>query len=242
MTACLPAAEHSVSHSVLKNVAIVECIIVFTLKARLQVLPTKLNLSIWFPGNHAPHCIHHGSAQIAETMSHILNGCHVYRGLYICRHDRIVDLISKDISSVFRSSIRMYKHSTVKPSMFNLCNDDSVFSNITANTPDVIVVNETLKEVFILEVGCTFDYSLEEAFLTKVLKYQQLEQTISQLGYRCRLLVFIFGSLGHVHKLVVRGLQMAGLSKRRAKQLARYRSVSEIIGSCSIWRRRFLLP
>ena len=73
-------------------------------------------------------------------------------------------------------------------------------------------------KVFILQVGCTFDYSLEEAFLTKVLKYQQLVQTISQLGYRCKLLVFIFGSLGHVHKLVVRGLQMAGLSKRRAKQ------------------------
>ena len=67
--------------------------------------------------------------------------------------------------------------------------------------------------------------------------------TIFQLGYRCKLLVFIFGSLGHVHKLVVRGLQMAGLSKRRAKQLAKYCSVSAIIGSRSIWRRRcFLYP
>ena len=51
---------------------------------------------------------------------------------------------------------------------------------LVCNTP-VFVVNENHKEVFILEVGCTFDYSLEEAFLTKVLKYQQLEQTISQL-------------------------------------------------------------
>ena len=56
--------------------------------------------------------------------------------------------------------------------MFNLCNDESVFSNITANTPEVIVVNETLSEVFILQVMTyTFDYSLEEAFLTKALKY-----------------------------------------------------------------------
>ena len=241
-TACLPAADHSVSHSVFRNVAIDERIVVFTLKARLQVLPTRLNLSIWFPGNHAPHCIHHGNEQVAETMPHILNGCHVYRGLYICRHDRIVDLITKDISSTLGSSITLYKHSTVSPSMFDLCNGD-VFSNLTANTPDVFVVNETLREVFILEVGCTFDSSLEEAFLTKMLKYQQLVQTISQLGYSCKLLVFIFGSLGHVHKLVVRGLQMAGLSKKRAKQLARYCSVSAIIGSRSIWRRRcFLYP
>ena len=177
-------------------------------------------------------------------MSHILNGCHAYKGLYICRHDRIVDLISKDITSIFRSSILLYKHSTVKPSMFSLCSDDSdVFSNIPANTPDVVVVNENRREVFVLEVGCTFDHSLEEAFLTKMLKYQQLEQTISQLGYRCKLIVFIFGSLGHVHKLVVSSLQMAGLPKRRAKQLARYCSISAIIGSRSIWRRRcFLYP
>ncbi len=106
------------------------------------------------------------------------------------------------------------EHATVKPSMFSLCNNDAVFSNVTANTPAVVVVSESHREVFVLEVGCTFDYSLEEAFLTKVLKYQQLEQTFSQLGYKCKLLVFIFGSLGHVHKSVVRGFQMASLSKR----------------------------
>ena len=83
--------------------------------------------------------------------------------------------------------------------MFSLCNDDSVFSNLSANTPDVIAVNENHREVFILEVGCTFDYSLEEAFLTKMLKYHQLERT----------------------KLVVRGLQMAGLSRRRGQAVSK---------------------
>ena len=137
------------------SVALDESIVIFTLKARLQVLPTKLNLSIWLPDSHAPHCIHHGHEQITETMSHILNGCHAYKGLYICRHDRLVDLISKDISSTFRSSTSLFKHSMVKPSMFSLCNDDSdVFSNIPANTPDVVVVNENLREVFVLEQGC----------------------------------------------------------------------------------------
>ena len=105
------------------------------------------------------------------------------------------------------------------------------------------MVDESSGEVLILEVGCTFDHSLEEAFLTKLLKYQQLKLTISQLDYRCELVVLIFGSLGHVHKLVVRGLQIAGLTKRKAKQLAKYCSISAIIGSRSIWRRRcFLYP
>ena len=79
--------------------------------------------------------------------------------------------------------------------------------------------------------------------MTKVMKYQALVNTISELGYRCRLLVFIFGSLGHVHKLVVRGLRLLGMPKKEAKRLAKYCSVSAIIGSRHIWRRRcYLYP
>ena len=92
----------------------------------------------------------------------------------------------------------MYKHSCVKPSMFQLCTENpEIFAHLSANTPDV-VVNEGSKTVSILEVACTFDSSLEEAFMTKVIKYQPLLQTITELGYRCNLLVFIFGSLGYV--------------------------------------------
>ena len=97
-----------------------------------------------------------------------------------------MDLISGDVMSTFLPAAKLYKHSAVKPSMFNLCSDDSeVFRNISANTPDSIVDIENHREVLVLEVGCTFDYSLEEAFSTKILKYQQLVQAISQLGYRC---------------------------------------------------------
>ena len=125
-----------------------------------------------------------------------------------------------------------------------MCNNESdIFSNVTANTPDVVVVDEDSREVTILEVGCTFDYSLEEAYITKFLKYQQLKDVITQLGYKCKLLVFIFGSLGNVHRLVVRGLQMAGIPKPKAKALAKFCSISAIIGSRHIWRRRcFLYP
>ena len=73
------------------------------------------------------------------------------------------------------------------------------------------MINEDSREVFLLEVGCTFDSNLEAAFVTKQLKYQPLVQAISQLGYKCQLIVLIFGSLGHVHRLVVRGLRMIGI-------------------------------
>lgn len=46
-----------------------------------------------------------------------------------------------------------------------------------------------------------------------------------------------------MHKLVVRGLQVIGTSKRKAKQLTSYRSISAIIGNRLAWRRRcFLQP
>jgi hypothetical protein len=237
--ACLPYADHSVSHSFLRNTALNEDIITFTVKARLQVLPTKLNLSLWFPSTHAPHCLHHTTGLVTETMSHILNGCYAYKVLYIAHHDRIVDLITKDISKHFVLSVRMYKHSCVKPSMFYLCTENpEIFAHLSANTPDVIVVNEGDKSVSILEMACTFDSSLEEAFMTKVIKYQPLLQTITELGYRCNLFVFIFGSLGHVHRLVVRGFQQLGMPKKAAKRLAKFCAISSTIGSRQIWRRR----
>lgn len=69
-----------------------------------------------------------------------------------------------------------------------------VFFGIPANTPVIVLtrVQEDLisATVFISEVGCTFDYRLEEASLTKLLKW--LEQTISQLHYKCKLTFFSF--------------------------------------------------
>ena len=64
----------------------------------------------------------------------------------------------------------------------------SIFANKTANTPDLIVIDETNREVFLMEVGCTFDSRLEEAFLTKQVKYQPLVQVITHIGcsYICQ--------------------------------------------------------
>src|SRR4029434_3422268 len=47
-------------------------------------------------------------------------------------------------------------------------------------------------------------------------------------AYVCvyKLIALIYGSLGHVHKLCVWSLKMAGLKKRDSKQLARYCTVS----------------
>ncbi len=81
-------------------------------------------------------------------------------------------MLVKDIKVYVPSSVEIYIYSCVKSTKFKLCNNENnTFSNFTVNTPDiVVVVDEDSREVTILEVSCTFDYSLEEAFATKVLK------------------------------------------------------------------------
>ena len=141
--ACIPTADHTVSHTIFKSHAVAEDILRFAVKARLQVLPTRLNISLWYPNTFPPHCLHHDSISVIESLSHILNGCHVYKGMYISRHDRIVNLLVKNMLLYTPpSSVEVYSHTRVLPDMFLLCNNDvDTFSNVTANTPDVIVVD-----------------------------------------------------------------------------------------------------
>jgi hypothetical protein len=42
------------------------------------------------------------------------------------------------------------------------------------NTPDIVAVGEGQREVLILEVGCSFDCYMEQAFAERLLKYQPL--------------------------------------------------------------------
>lgn len=53
---------------------------------------------------------------------------------------------------------------------------------VWAPTPNIVFVNEELRQVFVLEVEGMFHYSLKEAFLTKVIKCRSLLNNISELG------------------------------------------------------------
>ena len=75
---------------------------------------------------------------------------------------------------------------------------------------------------------------MEQAFGDTLLKYQPLVSSLDSLGYRCKLVALIVGRLGHVHRLTVCGLQIAGLPKTKEKQLAWYCSVSAVMGSLAV--------
>ncbi len=135
------------------------------------------------------------------------------------------------------------RHSTVKTNWFqHEISDSDHFINIP-NTPDIVMLNSVENSACIIDVGCCFDLYMDTCYYSKVLKYQPLLECILQLGYECTLVVLVSGSLVQVHRNVVRGLQLGGMQKRGAKKLAKFCSVSAIIGSMHIWRRRcFVYP
>ncbi len=201
----VPCADHSVSHIIYSNATISEEILTFCVQARLQVLPTKCNLSLWFPSTHSTLCLLHDPPQHLESVAHIMNSCSSFKGLYTARHDRLVDLIAAQIPCVADEQI--FKHTTVQSEWFN--SPANTFLGI-ANTPDIINISQNGKTVTLFEVSCAFDLFMEDSYCSKILKYQSLISTVENLGYKCQLIVLVFGSLGHVHRLAIRGLCIGG--------------------------------
>ena len=193
---------------------------------------------------HNPQCIFHQNQQENETVAHILNGCHHYKGLYVARHDRWVDLVVKYLGKINQGhDCQTFKHSAVKINWFHHNVPDNDYLKKLANTTDIVIVDETLKTVLIIEVGCCFNLYMDTCYYSKLLKYQPLVSRIGQLGYQCQFISLFFGSAGHIHKNVVRGLRLGGLLKKEAKRLAKFCSVSATIGSMRIWRQRcFVYP
>jgi hypothetical protein len=68
----------------------------FTVKPRLQALPDKYNLALWYPANHVPFCILQES-NVMESVANVVNDCINSNDLYIARHDRLVDLIASEV-------------------------------------------------------------------------------------------------------------------------------------------------
>ena len=69
----------------------------------------------------------------------------------------------------FLQTLAMHINCVVRQQMFSRCfADTSVFSDLNATRPDITIIDENNRNVFILEVGCCFDRGLEEAYSTQL--------------------------------------------------------------------------
>lgn len=63
-------------------------------------------------------------------------------------------------------------------------------SFVRAQTTPLMLLWLMRVAMLVIEVGGTFDHSLKEASLTKLVQYQQLKSTVSQVDYKCQLFYF----------------------------------------------------
>jgi hypothetical protein len=146
-----------------------------------------------------------------------------------------------DLSIIFTPNYQIYKTFIIKnnklvtTAMFSITEFDMT---ITHNIPDIFMIDHANKVVFIVEVSHPFDAFIETCYQSKFNKYMPLNLVIQGLSYRCQTIVLIIGSLGIVHRHFVPGLVKLGLKKTVAKAIAKFLSISCMIGSRRVWRRR----
>ena len=176
-----------------------------------------------------------------DTVSHILNGCTRFYLHYQKRHNRIVDIIYEKIKSA-NKYCKIFKDSIIKPSMFcteNVFNAQNDNSFLTEGTrPDIVTIDDEAKKVIITEISVSFDTFMGECFQGKFDKYFPLALEINALGYHTEIIVLVIGSLGHVHSKFVSGLRKNNINSSQSTYLAKFCSVSAMMGSFFVWKNR----
>ena len=204
----------------------------FITKCRLQLLPCQSLLSLYYPNIHNKQCQMCNCPY--ETVSHVLNGCQLFKNLYQSRHNTIVNLLHDKIVSA-NETCKVYKDKVLTPTLFD--SSESTF-NHTHKRPDIVVVNKEEKSAILIEVSIPFDCHIEKCYQGKFNKYFPLSQEINDCGFHTQIVVLLVGSMGSVHKKFVNGLKKNNINGYEAKFLAKYCSISAQIGSYKVWKRR----
>ena len=104
----------------------------------------------------------------------------------------------------------------------------------TLNLKPVIIVMEEHR-IVILDIACPYDLYLSETYEFKLEKYNNLQQLIAKKIMSCTVDAVIIGSLGTVNKNALNILMDIGMRKIKAKELIKWCSTFNIIGSRQIW-------
>ena len=134
------------------------------------------------------------------TLEHILNFCQVAltQKRYNYRHDSVLNHLARVILASKPDYIEVYADipgldlngSTIPPDIL-----------VTLSRPDLVIINRSLKSVYLLELTCSFERNILAAHQRKSTKYIPLKRDIESEGYTCTLIPFEIGSRGHVTRV-----------------------------------------
>ena len=226
--------NHRLSNQHLVNLRISDNLVKFVVKARLQLLECNTILHLYDPATWQKQCSRCGFR--SETVSHIINGCSYNKSAIQKRHNRIAEIITRNVAEVNLGATVLHDQH-VTPSHF-VEGRDEAFVDVRHTRPDACFINCAEKSCLMVEVSVPFDSFVDDCYQSKFNKYLLLCQKINELGYSCKVVVLIVGSLGNVHSRFVSGLKLCGLPASRARGVASFCSVSAMIGSNMIWKQR----
>ena len=202
------------------------------MKARLSILPTNFTTYLWNRENN-PRCPF--GCNHTESIAHLLNGClNTFGNFYSRRHNRVVEKISELLKEC-HNRYRIYNEKRSE-TIFPLLREQLI--TITNRKPDIHVVDELSRECLIVEVTVCFDLYLDMAYEEKIRRYDNLVNCLERNGYSTKLFVMCFGSLGSVRKDNWKVLRKFTADKTYIKNVLKWCSISNIIGSNYIWRHR----
>lgn len=217
----------------LSNLKLSDKLVKFVVKARIELTESNTVMHRYFPAEYTRACNRCGFH--SDTLSHILNGCQESKNAIQSRHNRIMKIVASSVSDANPNSL-VSMDSIVKPSMF--FSQEPAFVNIQHSRPDICVIDHVSRKCMLAEVAIPYDIFINDSYQSKFFRYLPLCQRIGDLGYECKIIVLIIGSLGSVHNKFVNGLCMLGVPRTRAKAITRYCCISSITGSKIIWCQR----
>ena len=134
-----------------------DALVIFTIKARLSILPTNFTLHLW-NGDHNPECPF--CHRHTESVAHILNGCNEFKNFYSRRHDRIVNKIDEFIKE--NKPWARISSNLLAETIFPEFQEE--IKQIVHRKPDIVILNRIQRQCTIVEITVCYDLYLENAY------------------------------------------------------------------------------
>jgi len=224
--------DEKISNTIHYNWKLNDYLLIFCVKARLNILPTNFTCYIWNRDNNprCPFCNHS-----TESIAHLLNGCHrEFGNFYSKRHNRIVNHLYDELKLVDRR-YKTYNNKNIETilpehrEMLVLCN---------CRKPDIVRYDPVTRNIEIIEITICYDLYFDQARNGKYEKYVPLVNILENLGFNVKMYVLCFGSLGNVTKECSKTVRKLYKIRSKAKSILKWCSISIIIGANYIWRNR----
>ena len=166
-------------------------ILQFATKAAIDSLATNANLKRWGKRSNSKCEL----CSQKETLHHVLNFCQFMLDRYLWRHNSIIMYIYTLLEPHRLPHQEIF---TDLPSKMTGSSTVPIDIVITAQKPDLVIVNRKDKAVTIFELSVPFDTNIDDTHEHKVQRYLRLISDIEEKGYSVNYFPIEIGSRGYI--------------------------------------------